>query len=186
MTSASESPGAGSWLARSPGPLVIVLCGMAAVRTQLHQPLLELRFTYAVSMVPILLTLEWLGRRAGVSVRALGLAVTAYVLFELLVPPLDLYARIPLLNRFEHFTAFLLLSALVTTASRIVLRRPLSWLQRGVLAFLLFQVGMANEAIEYWFRWGTPFFSEDTVLDITMNTLAISSAQLTGGWWDRR
>jgi hypothetical protein len=112
--------------------------------------------------------------------------VTAYVVFELLVIPLDLYARIPLLNRFEHLTAFLFLSAFATTALRAFLGRALTWPQRGGIAVGLFLVGMANEGIEYCFHWGTPFFSEDTVLDITMNTIAITTAQLLGGWSDRR
>lgn len=172
-------------LTRNPLPLVLVLSGIAAWRVSVGLPLVEFRFIYGVLMVPVVLAADAIARKAGVSLRALGLAMAALVLFELLIFPLHLYARIPFLNRFEHFTAFLLLSALATGAVRMLLGHPLTGLQRAAVAFVLFQVGMANELVEYFFRWGTAFFSDDTILDITMNACAISSAQLVGGWRDR-
>ena len=162
--------------------LIAVLLSVGVYRALVHQPWLELRFVYGLLMVPTLLVLERLALRSGVSVRTLGMALSAYVLFELLVLPLGLYSRIPLLNRGEHFAAFLILSAFATTGLEMLQRGPPTGLQRLGIALFLSGVGLANEVVEYCFRWGTVFFNEDTLLDLTMNTLAVTSYQIVGSW----
>jgi hypothetical protein len=73
----------------------------------------------------------------------------------------------------EHFGSFALLTTAAAVCLEMVRRRRSTRAELVALGAAMWGVGMGNEMIGYCFRWGSVFFNEDTVLDLTMNTLAI-------------
>jgi hypothetical protein len=162
---------------QGPWPLAGVVLAAVLGRWHAAQPVIDLRLCYGLSMLPVLLAYQWLLAREK-SAGWLGLVTAAYIAFELLVIPLHLDQHVPYINRFEHLAGFALLTTICFTLAQLVHRAKLTRVEQVAIAVGVWGIGWGNEAIEYFARLGTPFFSEDTVLDLLMNTCAIAAVTL--------
>ncbi len=157
-------------------PLALVF-GTAVAARALHRldPLQDLRIAYAGLLTATVWGSEAIARRRGRSLpRWIGGAFALFTAFVLLVPVLDLYRVTRLTNRFEHFGGFSLLGAGMLAFARTFARTGrLGAPLRVLLLLIAWSIGWANEAIEYLLGAGGPFFTEDTVLDLIMNTSAL-------------
>jgi hypothetical protein len=160
-------------------PLALVfLASIVARALGCLEPSQDLRLVYAGGLTLAVGAVDFLGRRRGVHIaRWVGVSFALYSAFIVLVPVLGLYQVTRLTNRVEHFGAFAVFGAGVLAAAdafteRLASRRA-SAAERALYLGAAWMLGWANEVIEYAIAPRAAFFDRDTLLDLTMNTLAL-------------
>jgi hypothetical protein len=156
---------------------VVVLVGFALLWRVAHghHPLVDLRILYGAAAIPLVALVGWANGRVARPVSWLPRAIVLFVGIELALGILHLEPAGGLANRIEHFSALFLLTTLLLLSARVVV--PASEpSRRGLVAGVATAAGFANEGIEYLLRWGTPFFTPDTIYDLVTNTVAVVAA----------